>query len=262
MATPSRLVFIFVACAALSVTARAQSLLSPERVPLDSFAAFRPPAANWHLAGGLGGDPRRDKTLTPAAGTGVLVTTPAKPPPDDAAHLLTTWDHGDIDVDLDFLLATGSNSGVFLQGRYEVQLFDSWGVKAPTFTDCGGIYERWDESRAKGKKGYEGIAPRTNACREPGTWQHLHIEFEAPRLDAAGKKTKNARFTKIILNGITIHENAEVTGPTRSAAFNDEKPLGPLMIQGDHGSVAFRALVVKRRGPGARRRRPLHVSAR
>src|SRR6185503_17098727 len=73
----------------------------------------------------------------------------------------------------------------------------------------------------------------------------------APRFDAGGKKTKNARFTKVVLNGFVIHENVDVTGPTRSGAFIDEKPLGPLMIQGDHGAVALRNLAVKRFGTGA-----------
>jgi hypothetical protein len=127
-----------------------------------------------------------------------------------------------------------------------VQLFDSWGVKTPSYSDCGGIYQRWDASRGAGKEGFEGTAPRANACRAPGLWQHLHVEFQAPRFDAAGKKTKNARFTKVILNGYLVQENVEVSGPTRSAAFNDEKPVGPLMIQGDHGSVAIRRIASKR----------------
>lgn len=239
---------------ALAVTssAFAQSLLPPERVRLDSLAAFRPAAANWQLASGLAGDPRHDKKLAALPGTGVLVGNPLKPAPDPGENLLTTWEHADLELDVDFLMATGSNSGIFLQGRYEVQLLDSWGVKQPTFTDCGGIYERWDDKREKGKQGYEGIAPLANASRAPGLWQHLHIEFTAPRFDAAGKKTRNARFTKVVLNGFTVQDNVEVTGPTRSAAFDDEKPLGPLMIQGDHGSVAFRALAVKRYDPEAR----------
>jgi hypothetical protein len=51
---------------------------------------------------------------------------------------------------------------------------------------------------------------------------------------------------KVSLNGKTIHENQEVSGPTRSAAFEDEKPAGPLMLQGDHGPVAYRNVQVKR----------------
>src|SRR5690606_26276419 len=61
----------------------------------------------------------------------------------------------------------------------------------------------------------------------------------------------NARFLKVVLNDFVIHENVEVTGPTRGAPFPEEAPLGPLMIQGDHGAVAIRALAIKRFEPGA-----------
>ena len=233
----------------LFAAARAQSALPLEPVPLVSLAAFKPVTSNWKLVGSLSGDPRREKSLTGPAGTGVLICNPGK----DAGsrgHLFTSWEHGDLELDLEFLLTPGSNSGVYLQGRYEVQLFDSWGVRDPKPSDCGGIYQRWDPARGQGKEGYEGTAPRANACRAPGLWQKLHVEFQAPRFDAAGKKTQNARFTKVVLNGFVIHENTEVTGPTRSAAFEDEKALGPLMIQGDHGPVALRHLAVKRLDPG------------
>lgn len=223
---------------------RAQPL-APERVALESLQAFRPAGANWQIAGGLAGDPRRDKMLTAAAGTGILVCNPGKEK-EARTHLVTTWDHGDLELDLEFLLTPGSNSGIYLQGRYEVQLFDSWGVKEPSPADCGGIYQRWDDQRGKGHEGFDGIAPRANACRAPGLWQKLHVEFQAPRFDAAGKKTRNARFAKVTLNGFTIHENVEATGPTRSALANDEAPLGPLMIQGDHGAIALRDIRVKR----------------
>lgn len=241
---------IRVCCFALLAVAglRAQATLPPEPVPLDSLAAFRAPSANWRLAADVAGDPRREKTLAAIDGSGVLVCNPGTTK-ETRGHLFTAWDHGDLELDLDFLLPPGSNSGVYLQGRYEVQLFDSWGVREPKYGDCGGIYQRWDPQRGAGHEGYEGHAPRANACRAPGLWQHLRIEFQAPRFDANGKKTKNARFAKVVLNGFVIHENVEVTGPTRSAAFADEQPLGPLMIQGDHGSVALRRLAVKRFGP-------------
>ena len=237
----------------LAATTRAQSLLPPERVALDSLAAFQPVTANWQLAAGLAGDPRRDKTLAALPGTGVLICNPGKTP-DTRGHLFSAWEHGDLELDLEFLLAPGSNSGVYLQSRYEVQLFDSWGKKIPTAADCGGIYQRWDAARGAGQQGYEGTAPRANASRAPGLWQKLHIEFQAPRFDAAGKKIKNARFAKVLLNGFLLHENVEITGPTRSAHFENgpEAPLGPLMIQGDHGAVAIRHLAFKRFDADAR----------
>lgn len=241
--------FCLLALSALLISARAQSLLPADSVALDSLAAFKTPGANWQLGRGLGGDPRREKTLQALPGHGVLVNNPT-----DAAKadLFTAWEHSDLELDLDFLMPAGSNSGIYLMGRYEVQLFDSWGEKAPKFSDCGGIYQRWDEARAEGQKGYEGFAPRANASRAPGLWQHLHIQFQAPRFDAAGKKIKNARFTRVVLNGFVVHENVEVTGPTRASPFTDEKSLGPLMIQGDHGSVALREIRYKRFEPDAR----------
>lgn len=236
---------VFLTATLLACVVRAQSGLPPAPVSLANAAAFQPLAANWQLAADVAGDPRRDKTLAVAPGTGVLVCNPGKDKP-ARGHLLTAWEHGDLELDLEFLLTPGSNSGVYLQGRYEVQLFDSWGVRTPTPGDCGGIYERWDAARGRGREGYEGVAPRANACRAPGLWQTLHIEFEAPRFDAAGKKVRSARFAKVVLNGFTIHENVEVHGPTRSSIADDERALGPLMIQGDHGSIALRRLAVKR----------------
>lgn len=227
-----------------AVVARAESLLPPQAVSFESLAAFRPTGANWHLAGGLGGDPRHDKQLTPLAGTGLLVSNPQ--PGGHNGDLVTTWEHGDIDVDLDYLIPPGSNSGLYLQGRYEVQIFDSWGVKQPKYSDNGGLYQRWDDARGKGNEGYDGHAPLANASRAPGLWQHLHVEFRAPRFDAAGKKIAKARFVKVVLNGYVVHENVELDGPTRGAAFPDETKPGPLLVQGDHGAVALRHLVFKR----------------
>jgi hypothetical protein len=157
-------------------------------------------------------------------------------------------EHGDIDLELEFMMDKGSNAGVYLQSRYEIQMFDSWGITVPKTTDCGAIYERWDEARPAGRQGYEGHPPAQNVSRAPGLWQHYRIEFRAPRFNSRGEKIENARFVKVVHNGVVIHENVEVTGPTRAAAFQDEKSLGPLMIQGDHGAVAIRNIKYKAYG--------------
>jgi hypothetical protein len=157
------------------------------------------------------------------------------------APLFTTWEHGDIDLAFDVMLSKGSSSGVYLMGRYEVQLADSWGVRAPTFADLGAISPRWDEKHAAG---FEGTPPRQNASRAPGLWQHIDIVFRAPRFDGQ-RKTADARFAKVTVNGVTMQENVDVTGPTRGAAFQDERPFGPLMIDGDHGPIALRNIRYK-----------------
>jgi hypothetical protein len=64
--------------------------------------------------------------------------------------------------------------------------------------------------------------------------------FKAPRFNRRGRKQANARFVKVVHNGIVIHENQEVTGMTRSGMSEKEKSTGPLMLQGDHGPVAYR----------------------
>ena len=86
-------------------------------------------------------------------------------------------------------------------------------------------------------------------ARAPGLWQHLNIVFRAPRFDAAGLKTRDAAFVRVALNGVVLHENVELGGPTRASAWDDEAPRGPLMIQGDHGPVAFRNIGYRLYGP-------------
>jgi len=111
------------------------------------------------------------------------------------------------------------NSGVYLLGRYEVQVLDSWGLE-PGLGDCGAIY---------GKH-----VPAVNASRPPEVWQTYDVEFRAPRFDADGAKTENARMT-VWHNGIRIHDDVEVDGPT-AAGNMEEAPTGPLLLQ-DHGNA-------------------------
>ena len=138
-------------------------------------------------------------------------------------------------IHVEFMVPKGSNSGVYLMGRYEIQILDSYGKKKVSHGDCGGIYQRWANN-----KGFEGHAPKMNASRPPGVWQTFDAVFRAPRFDDSGKKIADARFEKVIHNGTVVHKDVVCTGPTRSASFNDEKPMGPLMLQGDHGPVAYR----------------------
>lgn len=229
---------------ALNASAQSSELPSAT-ITLQNLNDFKPTGSNWKIAGDVFYDLNKDGKASIKSGSGVLVNELSGKAKD---HLFTKMEHGDLELELDFMMEKGSNSGIYLQGRYEVQLFDSWGVKEPRVTDCGAIYERWDESRPEGQKGYQGHPPTQNVSKAPGLWQHYKIVFRAPRFDDKGQKTENARFIKVIHNGVTIHENIEVTGPTRTAAFQDEKPTGPLMIQGDHGPVAIRNIKYKAYG--------------
>jgi hypothetical protein len=235
---------------------------------LQDLSDFKQQAGNWQIVGDVIIDPTIDihakpappapeadkkkkkkqtapviteapKAVTFSPGTGILLNINDDTKKD---HLVTNWEHGDIELELEVMLPKGSNSGIYLQGRYEVQLLDSWGAKNPKYSDIGGIYRNWETEPAKV---YMGKAPLTNAAKAPGLWQRFKISFKAPRFDASGKKIANAKFTSVELNGVKIHDNVEVPLPTGGPIENNEKPFGPLMIQGDHGPVAFRNIKYK-----------------
>lgn len=180
--------------------------------------------------------------ITAEPGTGVLLNTAVGRPGD----LVSRADFGDCEVSLEFMVPEGGNSGVYLQGRYEVQILDSAGKTQPGPGDCGGIYERWDETRSP--SGFEGTPPSTNAAKPAGTWQRYEIVFRAPRFGPDGLKTENARFERITHNGVVIHENVELTGPTRGG-WGAEAGEGPIRLQGDHGPIAYRNIRVRRLPP-------------
>lgn len=220
----------------------ASCLLAQNTLPLTDFSFFQPPGSTWKIAGDVHGDFMQRSTLTMSAGTGVIVNQTDFS--NTGSDLVSITQYGDMDIELDYMMALGSNSGIVLQGRYEVQLFDSWGVINPTSSDNGGIIERWNESKPEGQKSFEGHAPRQNAGRAPGLWQRLRISFQAPRFGATGQKIENAKILRIDLNGITIQENVELSGPTRDAIGNDDIAKGPLVLQGSRGSVAFRNIKI------------------
>jgi hypothetical protein len=154
------------------------------------------------------------------------------------ASLVTDATFGSFELYAEFLLAKGSNSGIYLHGLYEVQIFDSYGFNgALTAGDLGGIYERPD--------GTAGSPPARNAAKPPGEWQSLHIWFQAPRFDANGRMSGRAKILRVLLNGVPVQENVTLVGPTTGAMNLPEAAKNPILLQGDHGPVAFRNLYVR-----------------
>ncbi len=230
------------------------------RMTLEDLSEFRPQAGNWQVVGEVEMHPfkplaeesekvrkrkrrksiRKRTSLSPEeavrfeTGTGILLNLNTEEKKD---ALLTEWEHGDLYLEMEVMLPEGSNSGIYLQGRYEIQLYDSWGVRNPKFSDMGGVFRNWKET--PGEK-FMGIPPSSNPSRAPGLWQQLKIHFRAPRFNDYGEKVENARLVFVELNGITIHDNVEIPLPTGGPVSDREVATGPLMIQGDHGPVAFR----------------------
>ncbi len=202
------------------------------------------PPGTWAQVGAAMLNPDDARQLSTSPGEGVLSNgTQGR-----TSDLVSLDTFGDCEIHLEWMMAQGSNSGIYVQGRYEVQILDSWGVASPQAHDAGGVYQRWDPARGQGNEGFEGSAPRVNAARKPGRWQTYDIIFRAPRWNAQGEKIENARFERVVHNGVVVQENVELTGPTRGGW--DEAPgAGPLRLQGDHGPVAYRNIRVRRLGP-------------
>ncbi len=139
---------------------------------------------------------------------------------------------GDCTLHVEFMLSympeargqARSNSGVYLQSRYEVQVLDSFALEGKD-NECGAIYTI--------------EAPKVNMCYPPLTWQTYDIEFTAAKYDADGKKTADATMT-VKHNGVLVHENTPVPHTTRASPLQEENSPAPLYLQEHHNPVRFR----------------------
>ena len=144
---------------------------------------------------------------------------------------------GSYNLHLEFLLsfmphARGqgrANSGCYQQGRYEVQILDSFGLKGEN-NECGGIYTI--------------AAPKVNMCFPPLSWQTYDIEFHAAKYDNEGKKTENAWMT-VKHNGVVVHEKQELPNGTRAAPVMEGPEDGPIYLQNHGNPIRFRNIWVQ-----------------
>jgi hypothetical protein len=171
---------------------------------------------NWHLRHPGG---RNGWTVE----NGQLVNIPP------STDIVTDSVFQDFDLHIEFLIPPRSNSGVYLQGRYEIQIDDAYGAR-PDSHRCGGIYGR--------------ITPRVIAARPPGQWQSFDVHFVAARRDERGNIVRKARVT-VYHNGVLIIDNAEIDGVTGGALDPREGLPGPLMLQGDHGPIRYRNIYIR-----------------
>ncbi len=137
------------------------------------------------------------------ASDGVYVNTPR------STDILTERQFTDFHLHVEFMIPKGSNSGVYLRGRHEIQIFDSFGKEVLRPVDCGSIYGS--------------SVPAANASKPPGQWQTFDVTLVGRRLT-------------VFHNGVCIHNHLDLGAAA--------KP-GPILLQGDHGKVSYRNLRIK-----------------
>jgi hypothetical protein len=131
-------------------------------------------------------------------------------------NLVSQQAFGDFTLEMEYKLETNSNSGLYLRGRYELQVLDHAG-KPPSLTGHMSVYGR--------------VAPAVNASRPPGEWQAVRVTLVGNRLT-------------VVLNGQTVQDNVAIEGTTGGALDSHEGAPGPVMVQGDHSKIWIRKLVV------------------
>lgn len=196
------------------------------------------PVTDWHRVERAVDVPDRSELTTSGGNGGVLVNGLQKDI--SIPYLMTVETFADVRVELDFMIPKGSNAGVYMMGRYEVQILDSFGKEKVGSGDLGGIYGSKDPALPEGKQWIPGSNPLVNAAKAPGRWQNMEIVFRAPRFDVMGNKIADARFESVTINGKLVQENFVCSYPTMSHPLPGEVAAGPIAIQGDHGPIAIR----------------------
>lgn len=190
-----------------------------QEIPLQDWKAFESPSKFWKLGGEININPFEVGSFDRKRGKGILVGSAS--PSEGISKLSTKMTHGDISVEFEFLLGHETSAVLYLQGRYGLQLKDAALIPPENMDSFGYL-------------------PGMNSGRAPGIWQHIKIDFDAPRFDASGKKTHPARIVSVTLNDLIIQENQYMQAPSREAPFPDEVLEGPLVFGISKGDIAIR----------------------
>jgi hypothetical protein len=166
--------------------------------------------AGWHRR------PNHDRELSWKVKNGAMVNEVGEG--HHGTDIVTDWVFDDFELYYEYRVPEGSNSGMYLRGRYEIQILADFGQEPSAGTN-GGIWAT--------------AAPSRNVSRRPGEWQSVYTRIVGKTIET------------VVLNGVQIHENVKVPKPTGGHLDENVDQPGPVMIQGDHGSVEVRTVMIR-----------------
>jgi len=195
------------------------------KLALSDLSAFSNPPTAWKLGGSAMAATEKTGDLQLTAGTGVLLGT--------ANEISTEMQHGDLEMQLEFLLPKEGQARLLLQNKYGIHLQDTW------------QQEDKRSGMILGATAAENAVPAVNASRAPGLWQRLHFYFQAPRFDENGNKQSNAKMLYLKLNDYTLFTDQALAGPSEGLGGSAEVATGPFILKALSGAVAFRNIEYK-----------------
>lgn len=220
---------------------------------------YRNPKAKkvWVVCDDVKLDPADPTRLLPVGGGGGQSAVMLCGGDGRGSDVMTTETFADYELHVEFTVPKGSNSGVYNRGLFEIQVFDSYGVGQLSFHDCGALYER--------------AFPKENPAKPPGVWQSFDITLAGKMLtlvwngktvykdhDVRYGETDRAAFERLSKESIGKPPELQVKlreekgkfvgffgeGGTRAGLDGPDRP-GPILLQGDHGPVAYRNLRIR-----------------
>jgi hypothetical protein len=258
-------VLIMVSPAALPAAAPDESAAKESWTPLFNGKdltgwKFRNPAAKktWVVCDEIQVDPANPARLLPVGEGGSPDAVLLDGQDGRGSDLMTEETFSDYELHIEFTVPKGSNSGVYNRGLYEIQVFDSFGVAQPAFHDCGALYER--------------ARPKENLAKPPGEWQTFDMTMKGRRLslvwngksvyrdlDVRYGETDRDAFLRLNQENASKPPELRVKleekdgtyvgyfgeGGTRAGLDGPDRP-GPILLQGDHGPVAYRHIRIRR----------------
>jgi len=183
-----------------------------KNLSLNDLSGFKTVPQQWKIVEDVSYDFNKPEKSVIKNGTGILINIPKGR---SESILASNLEHNNLAIEFEFMLAKGSQTTMYLQGRYAIKLNDSWSNQQ-TLPDA-----------------------RINVCRAPGLWQKMTVFFQAPKFNNSGTKTDNAKFLKVEYNGVTIQENIEIKEPSINSPLKGEVANGPWVLAAG-GAIAFK----------------------